>query len=385
MTTLRGRVVVADRVLDDAVVTLEGERLGYVGPPRPADRATVALPDDVLLLPGLVDIHCHGGAGGEFGVDRAGCEQAAGHHHRAGTTSVVASLMTAPPERLVAGMRTCARLAERGVLAAVHTEGPFLAEERCGAQDPAALQDIDLDLVDALAEAGAGHWRMMTFAPELAGAKELLERLPALGVRPAVGHTVASSEQTRAALAAAAVGLGAPALVTHLFNGMPPFHHRRPGPAAAALAAAASGQAVVELVGDGIHVDDQTVAMAFDVAADGHVALITDAMAAAGMPEGAYSLGGQQVTVAGRTARLQHNGAIAGSVATLLEVVRRAVEHAQVPLARAVGAASLVPARALGLQDVGALTAGGYADVLAVTPDLLLLQVWRRGEALLHG
>lgn len=380
MTVLRATVVLADRVVADGCVELDGDRIGYAGPARGA--SSIDLPAGTLLLPGLVDIHCHGGAGAEFGADPAASRRAAAFHHRSGSTSVVASLVSAPQPELLAGMRTCAALVGDGIVAAVHTEGPFLSTARRGAQDPAALTAIDPALVDALAEAAAGRWGAMTFAPELAGAEDLVRRLAAAGVLPAVGHTDADAATTAAALHAAAAALdGRRPLVTHLFNGMRPMHHRDPGPVAAALSAAARGAATVELIADGVHLADATVAMVMDVVGPGSVVLVSDAMAATGMPSGRYALGGMDVQVDGTTARLVTGDSLAGGASTLLDVVRRCVEHAGISLLDAVTAASATPAAVLGLDAVvGALAPGRRADVVAVDPDLRPIAVWRAGE-----
>jgi N-acetylglucosamine-6-phosphate deacetylase len=381
-TVLRGTVVTPDGIIDDGDVAFDGQRITTVG--RASTTApTEELPEDVLLLPGLVDIHCHGGGGGEFGADEDSARHAAAHHHRSGTTSVVASLVSAPHEVLMEGMRTCAALATEGLVAGVHTEGPFLSPARCGAQDPKALTAVDLNLVEALSSVAGGHWRMMTFAPELSGSVALVERLASLGVRPAVGHTNATAAETAGALSRIRTETGAPAVVSHLFNGMPPFHHRSPGPAAAALTAAARGDAVVELVADGVHLAEETAAMVLTAAGPDSTVLVTDAMAASGMPDGEYKLGGLSVVVSHGAARLSDGGALAGGVATLLDVVRRCVRSGGISIPRAVRAASWAPARALGLSDsVGALLPGRYADIVAVDGNLRPVAVWRRGRRL---
>jgi N-acetylglucosamine-6-phosphate deacetylase len=380
-TVLRGRVVLPDRVVDDGMIVIEDGRISHAGERRAGRTSSVELPAGAYLLPGLVDAHCHGGGGGEFGPDPVSARRAAEHHHRAGSTTVVASLVSAPRDSLLAGMRACASLAAEGLVAGVHTEGPFLAPKRCGAQDPDALSPVDLALVRELAVAGAGHWLTMTMAPELPGAEELMAALHHHGVRVSVGHTDATAGVTAQALTAAAAGGRLP-LVTHLFNGMPPFHHRDPGPAGAALAAAAGGAAYVELIGDGIHLADETVAMALAVSRPGRAMLVTDAMAACGMPDGDYRLGRLEVVVAEGAVRLREGGALAGGVATLLDVVRRCT-RAGVPLVQAVAAASVTPAQALGLEGVaGTLAEGRPADVLAVDQALRPVAVWRRGRQL---
>ncbi len=389
-TLLTGRVVTPTAVVADGAVVVAGERIVWVGRRDDLGAAPAAAgattPDGWAtgrtLLPGLVDVHCHGGAGGEFGPDEAGARTAARHHLRNGTTSLVGSLVSAPGDVLVAGATTLAALVREGDLAGIHLEGPFLSVARCGAQDPSALRDPDPGLVDALATATGDGWAQMTFAPERAGADRLVARLAEHGVLASVGHTDADARTAREALARVREGAprGGLPLVTHVFNGMPPLHHRSPGPVAAALGAAARGEAVLEVVGDGVHLDTETVRMLFEVVGPGAIALITDAMAASGMPEGTYSLGGRKVVVDGRTARLAKSGAIAGGVATAIEVVRWCVESAGVRLADAVRAASRTPADAMGWTDRGALEAGRRADVLVVDDALQPVSVMRSGR-----
>ena len=161
---------------------------------------------------------------------------------------------------------------------------------------------------------------------------------------------------------------------------MPPLHHRAPGPVAACLAQAGRGEAVLEVIGDGVHLAAETVRMLFDLVGPQAICLVTDAMAASGMPDGSYTLGGRDVLVADRTVRLADGGSIAGGVATLLEVVRWCVAVAGIPLLDAVTAASVTPAQTLGLTGVGSLAAGQQADVVVVDDDLQLRRVLRRGS-----
>ncbi len=390
MTLLTGRVVGPSAVLDDGALVVDGERIAWVG--RRADLAGApaavvgaAAPegwaDGRTLLPGLVDVHCHGGAGGEFGADPESARTAARHHLVHGTTSLVGSLVSAPGPTLVAGATTLAGLVRHGDLAGIHLEGPFLSVARCGAQDPNALTDPDPALVDALAHAAGRSWAQMTFAPERPGADRLVRSLAERGVLASIGHTDTDATTARRALdrALEMAPRGGRPLVTHVFNGMPPMHQRSPGPVAAALGVAARGDAVLEVVGDGIHLAAETVRMLFEVVGSGNLALVTDAMAAAGMPEGRYSLGGRDVVVDGRTARLAGGGAIAGGVATLLEVVRWCVHEAGVPLVDAVQAATRTPAHAMGWADRGALDTGARADVLVADEALHPVSVMRGG------
>jgi N-acetylglucosamine-6-phosphate deacetylase len=202
-------------------------------------------------------------------------------------------------------------------------------------------------------------------------------------VLPSLGHTDADAARTRAAIAA----VGGPVSATHLFNGMPPMHHRAPGPVAACLAAAARGEMVLELIADGVHLADETVSAVFDLVGPARIALVTDANAAAGQPDGRYRLGSVLTDVVGGVARVagsQAGGSIAGGTARLVDVLRRAVRHAGVDLVAAVTAASATPARLLGLPDVGDLVPGARADVLVTDAGLHPLAVMRAG-AWVHG
>lgn len=393
---LFGTVVADGAVLGDAAVAVEDGLIAYAGPadglrreaPWFADTPAQPLPAGALILPGLVDLHCHGAYGGDFSAgEEAAARRAIGFLHRAGTTTLVASLVAAPRESLLHAAALHARLSAEGLLAGIHLEGPFLAAARCGAQDPAFLRDPDPELLGELIAAAGGTLATMTFAPELPGADNLVRLLARAGVVPSLGHTDCDDAAAAAALLSARETLqaesangGTRPTVTHFFNGMPPLHHRAPGPVAACLRSAASGAAVLELIADGVHLAPAVVATVFQLAGAGNIALVTDSMAAAGLPDGGYTLGGAAVTVTDGAARLDAGGALAGGTATLLEVVRRTVA-AGVPLADAVGSATAVPAAVLGLGgELGALRRGLRADAVVVGAGLELHRVMRRGE-----
>lgn len=391
---LRGRVVTPSGVLDDGVVVVRGSLLAWVGPatevPEPwSALAAAAEPDVDTILPGLVDLHCHGGGGASFpdALDVTTARRAVTEHLSHGTTSLVASLVTADEATLLARTAVLADLADAGDLVGIHLEGPFLSRARCGAQDPELMVAGDAGLVREVARVARGHLVTMTVAPEVAGVLGrggALTALAEVGAVPSIGHTDASAELVEQALATAWSALARPGTrstrptATHLFNGMRPLHHRDPGPVAACLAAAARGRAVLELVADGVHLAPATVRAVFDLVGPGAVALVTDAMAAAGMPDGSYDLGPVRVRVAGGVARLAEGDAIAGGTAHLLDVVRSVV-GAGVPLADAVIAASTTPAQVLGRTDVGALVAGRRADVVVVDGGLRPRRVLRGG------
>ena len=383
---LRADLISSGRRLDDALVLVEDGRIAWVGPAASWPGAVGDVPDPNpgrLILPGLVDAHCHGGAGHGFPeADATGMRDACDHHLRHGTTSLLGSLVSAPAEDLERRVGALLPLVTSGHLAGIHLEGPFLSAARCGAQDPRSLVPGDPDLLRRLIEVGEGAIRSMTLAPETARLTELLDVLAAVDVTPSLGHTDASAASTRAAIEA--VGgrrLGA----THLFNGMPPLQSRAPGPVGACLAAAARGSMVLELIGDGVHLAGETVAMVFDLVGADQIALITDAMAAAGMPDGRYPLGPMTVDVVAGVARLASErgepGAIAGGTSRLLDVLRRTVREAGVPLPAAVTAATRTPARLLGLDsEIGDVLPGRRADLLLTDRDLMPRAVLRAGR-----
>ncbi|WP_082696931.1 N-acetylglucosamine-6-phosphate deacetylase [Kocuria rosea] len=392
-TVLSGRVHTGYAEHRDGLVVVEGDRVLHAGPrsghPGGDPGEHLVLGPGQMILPGLVDVHCHGGFGADFSSSAEGPVRATlDAFHRQGTTTLVASLVTASRADMLAAEPLLAALTEDGLVAGIHLEGPFLSTARCGAQDPAEMREPDLGLASELIAAAAGTLRTMTFAPELPGAQELAELLVAHGVVPSLGHTDADTTTVDTALRRvqemlrdAAVD-GAPRLptVTHLFNAMPAIHHRSPGPVPACLRAAAQGRAVVELIADGTHLDPGIVQWVFELAGADSIALVTDGMAATGLTDGTYTLGAAEVRVEDGVASLVSNGSIAGGTATMLEVLRRTVA-AGVPLGDALRSATVVPARVLGLAgEAGSLTTGALADLLVVGEDLRPAAVMRRGR-----
>ena len=248
------------------------------------------------MLPGFVDMHVHGGGGTSFTEGTAeDARRAAEFHRRNGTTTMLASLVTAPLADLEARAAMLAGLAAEGVIAGLHLEGPFLAAARCGAQDPRHMIAPDVAAFDRLLAMAAGWLRVITLAPELPGATDLITAAAQAGVIAAVGHTDATADVTSAAVDAGA------SHATHLFNGMRPLHHREPGPVGALLD---RDEVSCEVIADGVHLHDTAIRLVARAAGPGRLVLITDAMAAAGMPDGRYRLGSMWVDVAGGVARL---------------------------------------------------------------------------------
>ncbi len=361
------RLVLPSGIVEDGWVAVDHGRITALGssdtsqPPRGDGHEEIDL-GGRWIIPGFVDLHVHGGGGKSLTVGDADEALGALALHRAhGTTTTLASLLTAPIEDIVRGAEVLADLADDGHIAGIHLEGPFLSHIRCGAQDPASLLAPDHSALDRMLSAARGHVRQVTIAPELPGAIDLIKHVVDAGAVAAIGHTDATYTQTIAGIEAGA------RLATHLFNGMRGVHHREPGPVAALLE---HPDTVVELVADGVHLHDAVTAMVFRHVGAGRVAMITDAMAAAGARDGTYPLGPQMVHVQNGVALLEGTQAIAGSTLTLDSALRRVVT-AGVPMVDAVTAISATPARVLGLDhEVGTLAPGLIANLLVLDADL---------------
>ncbi|MFD7644993.1 N-acetylglucosamine-6-phosphate deacetylase [Kitasatospora sp. NPDC059795] len=376
MTADRTALAGARLVLPGGVI--EGGRL-TVGGTRIADLGGDPLPGDLDLtgytvVPGFVDLHVHGGGGASYASGIAEeALTAARTHLEHGTTTTMASTVTGEIDEVCRQAAVLSELVEDGVLAGIHFEGPFISHNRCGAHRPDLLRDPDPALVRKLADAARGHAKMFTLAPELPGGLESVRMLADQGIIAAVGHTDSDYTITLEAIDAGAT------VATHLFNAMPGIQHRAPGPIVALLE---DERVTVELINDGIHLHPSVLELAYGTAGAERVALITDAMGAAGMGDGLYPLGPLQVRVEDGVARLVEGGSIAGSTLTLDVAFRRAVTVLGLSLNQAVTSLSTVPARLMGLADtLGTLEAGKNADLVVLESDTYeLAAVMRRGE-----
>lgn len=357
----------------DAWIHVEGGRVAASGTgdgwrTRDADEVVDARDvagEGALLTPGFVDLHGHGG-GGRAHEEGAEAIRAARTLHLAhGTTRAVISLVAGSLDDLTARLGVIADLTrtDAAVLGA-HLEGPFLDPGHHGAHDPALLVDPTPDAVDALIAAARGSLVQVTIAPELPGGRDAIARLTRAGVVVAVGHTSADADLTRDAFDAGAT------MLTHAFNAMPGLHHRAPGPVGAATG---DPRVTVEVIADGVHVHPDVIRILF-AAAPGRIALVTDAMAAAGAADGTYRLGSLSVTVQAGVARLA-DGTIAGSTLTQDAALRTAVA-AGVPLSAAVAALTSTPARTIGRPDLGSLAVGAVADAVLLDADLQVRRVF---------
>ncbi|MFI0470674.1 N-acetylglucosamine-6-phosphate deacetylase [Saccharopolyspora sp. 5N102] len=371
-----GKVVAADSaVLDPGWVEVRDGRIASIGAgpaPKPVD---VDLRNR-WLVPGFVDMHVHGGGGAAF-QDGTGerVRRAAEFHRSHGTTTLVAGLVTAPLQAMERKVAELAESVQDGLIAGVHLEGPFLAAAHCGAHPPSLLRAPAAADLRRLLDAGDGAVRMVTLAPELPGGLNAVRQVVDSGATAAIGHTDADYELTRAAVDAGVT------VATHLWNGMRPQHHRRPGPAPALLAAAG---VTIELIVDGLHLHPAIAHSAASAAGPGRTALVTDAIAAAGLGDGTYTLGEATVRVRGGEARLAEGDSLAGSTLTLDRALRNAVAIG-IPFLDALAAITSVPARAVGLGgEAGSLAPGRPADLVVLTDDLLVDAVFARGNPVIN-
>ena len=302
-----------------------------------------------ILIPGFVDIHCHGGGGNYFGgLTDTEITQVIATHRAGGTVAGLASLVTEPIENLISQIKRLVPFAQRGEIAGIHLEGPYLSHARCGAHDPNLLRTPTLAEVQTLLDAGQGFIKMITIAPELDGALEIIEYLAKSGVIAAIGHS-----QSDAATAQAAIDRGA-SVVTHFNNAMPKVID---GPGTMSSAVINELRVSLELILDGEHVSTQIVRDVFE-AAPNRIVMVTDAMSAAGSTDGTYKIANLEVIVKDGVARLASNGSLAGSTLTMAKAFNHALNEIGVSITEAVHAASTLPALILGRFDLGEIAVG---------------------------
>ncbi|MEV8266781.1 N-acetylglucosamine-6-phosphate deacetylase [Microbacterium sp. NPDC076911] len=319
-----------------------------------------------ILAPGFIDVHGHGGGGASYDEGAEAIATGRAVHRAHGTTAAVISLVTTSIDDLVARVGIVADLAEHdSSILGSHLEGPFLDPGHKGAHTLELLRAPDPASIERLLLAGRGTIRQVTLAPELAGSDAAIAQFIAAGVAVAIGHTDADHATSQHAFDAGAT------VMTHAFNAMRGIHHRAPGPVVAALR---DPRVTLEVIADGVHVDLDLIAVIF-AAAPGRVALVTDSMAATGVGDGRYDLGGLDVDVAAGVARLASNGAIAGSTLTQDDALRRTV-GAGVPIIEAIRALTSTPARCIGRPDLGHLAAGARGDAVLLDGDLNVVRVW---------
>ncbi len=348
-----------DGALVPGDVEIAGGRIARVGVSGPNGRG--------IASPGFVDLQVNGFGGVDFlDSDAAGYRRAGEALLETGVTAYLPTFITSPEDQLLAAVDEVPLDGGAPRILGIHLEGPFLAPGRLGTHPPLARRDPDPSLLERLL--ASERIRLMTLAPELQGADELIDLLLRRGVTVSCGHTDATADEANAAFDRGV------RTVTHLFNAMRPLRHRDPGIAGAALA---RDDVVVQVILDGVHLAPETAQLVWRAAA-GRVALVTDAVSGAGVQDGSYSLGGFEVKIRDGVAR-GPDGQLAGSVLTMIEAVRN-LHALGVPLGEALEAASTVPTGVLGLPDLGRLQPGAPADIVVVDDNLQIERVLVEGR-----
>jgi len=376
-----GKAITPKGELADAWMLIRDGELEIVGPRSgmelPAGANEVSAPASTAI-PGFIDVHIHG-AGGRDVME--GTQDAlagvTGRLAAFGTTSLLATTVTADADdtcRAVDGIsRYIGRQHEtsqpRADVLGIHFEGPFLSKERRGVHPEEFLQLPSSEFLQRLLQAASGNARILTIAPELLGAMPCIDAARSLGMVVSIGHTDATYEQARAAVAHGAHH------ATHVYNAMRPFTHRDPGVIGAVLT---TPEVTAELIADGIHVDEIAMKVLLQAKGADGVVLISDGLSATGMPDGKYMLGGLEVTVSGGVCR-SAEGRLAGSTLTLDRALRNVMKLG-VPFANAVQMLTLNPAKLLGIEfKKGVLRTGADADIVLLNDAMEIQQVWTRG------
>jgi len=380
---LYGKVLTPLGLIESGVIAVSGATISYAGeckdlPSAYAEWLTVPTEENGLLIPGFVDVHVHGGDGHDFmDSDRETLDAITRFHSSQGTTTMLATTMTAPKADIDNVLREVNAYRSEDMpfaqLAGVHLEGPFISPQWPGAQNPEHIVLPNVSWLEAWEQQYPNLIRQVTLAPERDGALEVISWLRDKGITPALGHTDATYDQVIAAVEA---GLSQ---AVHAFNAMTPLHHRKPGTAGAVLG---DQRIAAELIADGIHVHPAVMSILARMKTSSNLILITDAMSAAGLGDGEYTLGDQPVKVSGGIATLKNNdGALAGSTLTMIRGFRNLIADVGLTLEEASQAASLNPAISLGLeQQIGTLEAGKHADILLLDADMNLRNVWVQGR-----
>ncbi|WP_091020916.1 N-acetylglucosamine-6-phosphate deacetylase [Paenibacillus amylolyticus] len=384
ISLLRGRLLLADEILEDGVLAWRNGKILYAGVPEGlperirSEALPLSVPERGLIVPGFIDIHVHGGNGEDF-MDSSPevLDKITSFHSTQGTTAMLATSMSAPKERLDSVLAEVDRYRSGEMpyaqLEGVHLEGPFFSPKWPGAQNPEHIILPDVSWLEAWEKQYPGLIRQVTLAPEREGALEVISWLREQRITAALGHTDATYEEVERAVEA---GLHH---AVHTFNAMTPLHHRLPGAAGAVLS---DPRISAEVIADGIHVHPAAISILAQLKQHSdQLVLITDAMSAAGLDDGEYKIGDLPVIVKHGEARLKEGGALAGSTLTMIRGFRYLVQEVGLSLNAASRAASLTPARLLGIDHrTGSLVQGKQADIVLLNAELDIEGVWVKGR-----
>jgi N-acetylglucosamine-6-phosphate deacetylase len=384
------RIAAHSGVIENGTLVIRSGKIDFVGPEDRLDETgSDERPDGVCeevdaagawLIPGFVDVHVHGGFGCDFmEASREAFDTITGFHGRNGTTTMLATTVTAPLdslERVLDATKSyLARPMPYAKLAGVHLEGPFISAKYPGAQNPRYIVPPNREWTERMIKEYPGLIRMVTLAPEIGGALDLIRLLADHGIVPAAGHTAAAYEEIQEAVSC---GLRH---AVHMFNAMRGLHHREPGTVGAVMS---DPRISTELIADGYHVHPACISLMVRLKTDANLMLITDAIAAAGLEPGRYQLGGLDVDVQNGAARLAGTDTLAGSTLTMMDAFRYAVKQIGLDVPEASRLASSNPARLLGLDEqTGSIAPGKQADLLLISPELELQRVWVEGRTVL--
>ncbi|CUA80417.1 N-acetylglucosamine-6-phosphate deacetylase [Anoxybacillus suryakundensis] len=365
--------------LENGCILIENEKIAYVGPNASfPDAQTIELNSRYYLVPGFIDLHIHGAFGADvMDATVEALQTIASRLPEEGTTSFLATTMTAPAERIEQAIENVANYMQtynvpgQSEFLGIHLEGPFLSPKRAGAQHPSNIIEPNISLFQRWQQKANGAIRLVTLAPEENYGLALVSYLKEHGVIASIGHSNAGYEQVMEAIRAGVTH------ATHLFNGMSGIHHRKPG---VALAALMHEEIVCELIADGVHVAPEMVRFAYRNKGKEGLIIITDAMRAKCLGEGEYELGGQRVIVRDGKAMLS-DGTLAGSVLTLKQAVQNVIDFTDCTLEDAIYMASTTPAKQLGIFDrKGSIRVGKDADLVVLNEKHEVVMTICRGK-----
>lgn len=378
-TIIHNVTIIADRLIPDGILVIRNRQIDFVGSQEEFHQKRAPTGEWAAIdgaggyaAPGLIDIHIHGANGCDV-LD--GSQQAIAAISRycaqGGTTGFLPTTVTAAADKTLRAAQAVRNFAEEypvhpagAQVLGIHLEGPYLNVERKGAQYAAAIRPVDLGELEELYLVLGNNWKLSTIAPELPGAESAIAWLTDRGITVAAGHSTATYDQS---LQAFAWGVSH---ITHIFNGMNPMHHREPGLLGASLTEPGIH---CQLVADGVHVHPAVAKLLYRMVGPQRIALITDAVQAAGLSDGNYALGDLAISVRQGTAWLP-DGTLAGSTLTMLEAVRNVVDWLDISLVDAFRMASLTPAVSIGMEKRGWLRPGYKADLLLLDKALGLEQ-----------